>query len=196
MARTSSSLVVVPASSSSDCSFPVFPRHSACPAIIHYTEGVRGLRFYPWRLVAYASPFPPSLAGSAAAAGEGHLAQFFVKVIALLFYIAILSGLLWRRFAAQYRGGKSSVKPSAGSSSVRREAPRPHEAKLEVRSSWFSASGGNSDQRNQISRTKRFRSHIFIDAAFARALVQFSVCGKASSSVTTRESPPTLSFRA
>ncbi len=74
------------------------------PAIIHYSEGARTSASVQ-RLIAYASPFPPSLAGSAViAAGEGHAAQFFLSVGALLVYLAILSGLLWRRFAAQYRG--------------------------------------------------------------------------------------------
>jgi ABC-2 type transport system permease protein len=90
------------------------------PAIIHYTEGVRASDSIQ-RLVAYASPFPPSLAGSAViAAGEGHLAQFFVNVIALLFYIAILSGLLWRRFAARYRGEELSETSAAVRSVAKR----------------------------------------------------------------------------
>jgi ABC-2 type transport system permease protein len=78
------------------------------PAIIHYSEGARASVSLQ-RLIAYSSPFPPSLAGSAViSAGEEHAAQFFLNVGALLVYIAILSGLLWRRFAAQYRGEELS----------------------------------------------------------------------------------------
>jgi ABC-2 type transport system permease protein len=74
------------------------------PAIIHYSQGARA-SVSLLRLITYLSPFPPSLAGSALiAAGDGHFSQILLSVGALLVYIAILSALLWRRFAAQYRG--------------------------------------------------------------------------------------------
>lgn len=78
------------------------------PAIIHYSEGASA-SVSAQHLIAYLSPFPPSLAGSAlVAANEGHISQFFTSVGALFIYIAILNALLWRRFAAQYRGEELS----------------------------------------------------------------------------------------
>jgi ABC-2 type transport system permease protein len=78
------------------------------PAIVHYSEGVHG-SIQLQRLVSYLSPFPPSLAGSAIiAAGEGHPLQFLGSAGGLFAYIAILSALLWRRFAAQFRGEELS----------------------------------------------------------------------------------------
>jgi hypothetical protein len=78
------------------------------PAIIHYAEGARSTAS-PLYLLSYLSPFPPSLAASAiTGAGDGHPSQFLIGVGALLLYIAVLSGLLWRRFAAQYRGEELS----------------------------------------------------------------------------------------
>ena len=78
------------------------------PAIIHYSEGARATASAQ-HLISYLSPLPPSLAGSAViAAGEGNGLQFLTGVGALLIYIAILSALLWRRFAAQYRGEELS----------------------------------------------------------------------------------------
>jgi ABC-2 type transport system permease protein len=74
------------------------------PAIIHYSQGARA-SVSLLRLITDLSPFPPSLAGSALiAAAEGNFSQILLSVGALLVYIAILSALLWRRFAAQYRG--------------------------------------------------------------------------------------------
>jgi ABC-2 type transport system permease protein len=78
------------------------------PAIVHYAEGNRSPASL-LRLVSYLAPFPPSLAASAiTSAGDGNLSQFVLSVGALLIYITILSGLLWRRFAAQYRGEELS----------------------------------------------------------------------------------------
>ena len=78
------------------------------PAIIHYSEGVHG-SVQVQRLIAYLSPFPPSLAGSAlSGVAEGHPLQFLAGVGGLFIYITILSALLWRRFAAQYRGEELS----------------------------------------------------------------------------------------
>jgi len=93
------------------------------PAIVHYSEGVHG-SIQLQRLVSYLSPFPPSLAGSAIiAAGEGHPLQFLGSAGGLFAYIAILSALLWRRFAAQFRGEELSetsvpVRVAANLSSV------------------------------------------------------------------------------
>jgi ABC-2 type transport system permease protein len=78
------------------------------PAIIHYSQGA-GAPASLQHLVAYLAPFPPSVAGSALiAASAGHVSQFFTSVGALCIYIAILSALLWRRFAAQFRGEELS----------------------------------------------------------------------------------------
>jgi ABC-2 type transport system permease protein len=78
------------------------------PAIIRYSEGARG-SLPVQRIIADLSPFPPSLAGAAViAANEGDSLQFLIRVGALLLYIVALSALLWRRFAAQYRGEELS----------------------------------------------------------------------------------------
>ena len=78
------------------------------PAIIRFTQGAHA-SVSAQHLLSYLSPFPPSLASSAVtAAGEGHLSQFATSIGALFIYIAILSALLWRRFAAQYRGEELS----------------------------------------------------------------------------------------
>ena len=83
------------------------------PAIMRYTEGAHA-SVSVQRLVSVLAPFPPSLAGSAVmAAGEGHASQFVLSVGALLIYIVILSALLWRRFAAQYRGEELSETSAA-----------------------------------------------------------------------------------
>jgi ABC-2 type transport system permease protein len=76
------------------------------PLITRYANGSpsSALRFLP-----YLSPFPPSLASSAlAAAAGGHGAAFLENVASLLAYIGVFSGLLWYRFAAQYRGEELS----------------------------------------------------------------------------------------
>jgi ABC-2 type transport system permease protein len=92
------------------------------PAIIHYSEGAHGSAQLQ-RLIFYLSPLPPSVAGSALiAAGEAHPLQYWSGVGGLFLYIAILSALLWRRFAAQFRGeelGETSVSaPLAADRSV------------------------------------------------------------------------------
>ena len=78
------------------------------PAIQHYAEGSHSPASL-LRIAAYLSPFPPSLAGSAiASAGQGDVLQFFAGVAGILVYIALLSALLWHRFASQYRGEELS----------------------------------------------------------------------------------------
>ena len=84
------------------------------PAIIHYSQGARASVSLQ-RLVSYLAPFPPSLAGAAIiGVGQGRAMQFVIGVGALLGYIAILSLLLWRRFAAQYRGEELSESSAPG----------------------------------------------------------------------------------
>jgi ABC-2 type transport system permease protein len=57
------------------------------------------------RLLPYFAWFPPSLAGRAlAAVTRLQPAGFLLSFATLLLYVALLSALLWRRFAAQYRG--------------------------------------------------------------------------------------------
>jgi ABC-2 type transport system permease protein len=77
------------------------------PLITRYANGSSPssvLRFLP-----YLSPFPPSLASRAlAAAAGGHDATFLWSVTGILAYIGVFSALLWRRFAAQYRGEELS----------------------------------------------------------------------------------------
>lgn len=61
------------------------------------------------RLLPYSAWFPPSLAGRALAAViQLQPARFLLNLAAFLLYLAVLSALLWRRFAAQYHGEELS----------------------------------------------------------------------------------------
>ena len=61
------------------------------------------------RLWPYLSVFPPSLAGRAVAnAAQQDLGGALVSFLGLLVYVVIFSGLLWQRFAVQYRGEELS----------------------------------------------------------------------------------------
>lgn len=89
------------------------------PALQHYAQGSQSPASL-LRIAAYLAPLPPSLAGSAiASAGHGNVLQLFGGVTGILVYIALLSGLLWRRFASQYRGEELSEAAPA----VRRTVP-------------------------------------------------------------------------
>jgi hypothetical protein len=81
------------------------------------------LRFLP-----YIAWFPPSLAGRALA-GVVQLqpAAFLVSSATFLLYLAVLSALLWRRFAAQYQGEELSETAAPSRALV-----RPTARKLEV----------------------------------------------------------------
>jgi len=81
------------------------------------------LRFLP-----YIAWFPPSLAGRALA-GVVQLqpAAFLVSSATFLLYLAVLSALLWRRFAAQYQGEELSETAAPSRAIV-----RPTARKLEV----------------------------------------------------------------
>jgi len=60
-------------------------------------------------LLPYFAWFPPSLAGRAiAAVSQLQPASFLLGLGGLLLYILLLSALMWRRFAAQYRGEELS----------------------------------------------------------------------------------------
>ncbi len=72
------------------------------PAVERYGNAAQ-----PWvlRLLPYLSPLPASLAGRAvSAAVGGNFGGILVGVAGLAFYLLLFSALLWRRFAAQYRG--------------------------------------------------------------------------------------------
>jgi len=61
------------------------------------------------RLLPYFVVFPPSLAGRAIAAiSQLHPAGFLLASGELFLYLLLISALLWRRFAAQYRGEELS----------------------------------------------------------------------------------------
>ncbi len=61
------------------------------------------------RLLPYFAPFPPTLAGSAiGAATAGNLGTLFLDAGGICLYVLAFSGLLWLRFAAQYRGEELS----------------------------------------------------------------------------------------
>jgi ABC-2 type transport system permease protein len=76
------------------------------PAFDRYGNAAR-----PWvlRLLPYLSPLPASLAGRAvSAAVGGNFDGILVGAAGLAFYLFLFSALLWRRFAAQYRGEELS----------------------------------------------------------------------------------------
>jgi hypothetical protein len=76
------------------------------PALERYGNAAR-----PWalRVLPYLSPLPASLAGRAiSAAVGGNFVGILAGAAGLTFYLLLFSALLWRRFAAQYRGEELS----------------------------------------------------------------------------------------
>ena len=74
------------------------------------------------RLLPYLSLFPPSLAGRAVAGvAQHHPGAAAVAFAGLFVYVVIFSGLLWQRFAVQYRGEELSETSAAARPVVRRE---------------------------------------------------------------------------
>jgi len=72
------------------------------------------------RLLPYFVVFPPSLAGRAVAAvSQLHPAAFLLAAGGLLLYLLFFSALLWRRFAAQYRGEELSETAAPARAMVR-----------------------------------------------------------------------------
>jgi hypothetical protein len=72
------------------------------------------------RLLPYFAWLPPSLAGRAiAGVVQFEPAGFLLGSIGLLLYVFLLSALLWRRFAAQYRGEELSETAAPMASGVR-----------------------------------------------------------------------------
>jgi ABC-2 type transport system permease protein len=72
------------------------------------------------RLLPYFAWFPPSLAGRAlAAVTRLQPAGFLLSFATLLLYVALFSALLWRRFAAQYRGEELSETAAPARATVR-----------------------------------------------------------------------------
>jgi len=72
------------------------------------------------RLWPYFAWFPPSLAGRAlAAVARLQPAGFLLSFAALLLYVVLFSALLWRRFAAQYRGEELSETAAPARAAVR-----------------------------------------------------------------------------
>ncbi len=93
------------------------------PLVEQYQHGVpsRLLRFVP-----YLSVFPPGFAGRAIAAGAGHHLDGVLQGAAGLFvYALFFSVLLWRRFAAQYRGEELSESAAPARAAARAVSRRP-----------------------------------------------------------------------
>ena len=77
------------------------------------------------RLLPYFSWLPPSLAGRAiAAVAQLQPAGFLVGAGVLLLYVFLVSLLMWRRFAAQYRGEELSETAAPVQASVRHTAKK------------------------------------------------------------------------
>jgi ABC-2 type transport system permease protein len=75
----------------------------------------KSLRPTAIKLVPYLSVFPPSLAGRAVAQAAQHeFAGALTSFAGLLAYVVIFSGLLWQRFAVQYRGEELSETSAPG----------------------------------------------------------------------------------
>lgn len=85
--------------------------------------GDRGTRPRIVHLVPYLSWLPGTLTGNAvAAASEAHSEDVMLYVAGLLAWLGVTSGLLWRRYQAQYLGEELSE--SAAPSAVKRKARR------------------------------------------------------------------------
>jgi hypothetical protein len=81
------------------------------------------------RSLPYLSFFPPALAGRAvAAAAAGRLGSVLANTAGLSLYLFIFSALLWRRFAAQYRGEELSEAAAPGRAAVRTISRRNEKA--------------------------------------------------------------------
>src|SRR6202158_1953450 len=77
------------------------------------------------RLLPYFAWFPPSLAGHALAAiTRLQPARVMVNASLLLLYLVLFSALLWRRFAAQYRGEELSETAAPARAAVRPTAAK------------------------------------------------------------------------
>ena len=77
------------------------------------------------RLLPYFAWFPPSLAGHALATIiQLQPARFLLSSALLLLYLVLLSALLWRLFAAQYRGEELSETAAPARAAVRPTAER------------------------------------------------------------------------
>ena len=82
-------------------------------------------RPFVMRLLPYLAVFPPSLAGrSIEAISQLHPAGFLLASCGLLLYLFFFSALLWRRFAAQYRGEELSETAAPALAVVRRIASK------------------------------------------------------------------------
>ncbi len=87
------------------------------PLLNRYGSAARPMML---RLLPYLAAFPPSLAGRAITAiSQLQPAGFLLGAAGLLLYVLLLSALLWRRFAAQYRGEELSETAAPARSAVR-----------------------------------------------------------------------------
>ena len=96
--------------------FSVSAQFVVRPLVERYEHGQLGLVA---RLLPYLSSLPPSLAGRAiAAADHSHSSGVWSSAAGLLIYFFLFSALLWRRFAAQYRGEELSEAAAPSPSSL------------------------------------------------------------------------------
>ena len=87
------------------------------PLMQRYGESARALFL---RLLPYFSWLPPSFAGRALAAViRLQPVGFVLSSAVLVLYLVLFSGLLWRRFAAQYRGEELSETSSPARAAIR-----------------------------------------------------------------------------
>jgi ABC-2 type transport system permease protein len=87
------------------------------PLLQRYGSAARPVLLH---LLPYLSWFPPSFAGRAiAAVSQLRPAGFLLGLGGLLLYILLLSALMWRRFAAQYRGEELSETAAPARAGIR-----------------------------------------------------------------------------
>jgi hypothetical protein len=125
------------------------------------------------RLLPYFAWFPPSLAGRALAAViQLQPARFLLSAAAFLLYLAVLSALLWRRFAAQYHGEELSETAAPS-----RAVVRPMARKVEAA---FAASGRRPAKGIPLSHSQWLCVSLPALASDAGSSLQLPVCGEAS----------------
>jgi len=77
-------------------------------------------------MVKYLAPFPPSLSARVIAGTVRHdFADTAIGLSGLVGFVFLFSALLWRRYAAQYRGEELSESPAPSRAVQVRGAPRP-----------------------------------------------------------------------
>jgi ABC-2 type transport system permease protein len=82
-------------------------------------------------MVKYLAPFPPSLSARVIAGTVRHnFTDTAIGLSGLVGFVFLFSALLWRRYAAQYRGEELSESPAPSRAVQVRDTPRPSTAQI------------------------------------------------------------------